>query len=103
MANGTSALTVSRIGFPLSHDSATAMASRFASIRSATRLRMSALSAGESLAQPGAAACAASSAFSTSASPERGISQNTSPVTGVRFSKYRPCSGGTHCPPTKFS
>ena len=66
MASGMSALRVSRIGLPLSHDSASAMDSRFSSIRSAILFKMIARSATEVLPQAGAAACAASRASSMS-------------------------------------
>ena len=72
-------------------------------MRSAILFRMTARSAAEVLPQAGAAACAASSAFSMSDSSERATSQNTSPVTGVRFSKYSPAVGATHSPPMKLS
>ena len=79
---------VSRIGFPLSHVSATAIASRFSSMRSAILFRMIARAVADVLPQAGAAACAASSALSISAAFPRATSQNTFPVTGVTFSKY---------------
>ena len=82
-----SALSVSRIGLPLSQDSARATFSRFASIRSAIRLSSTARSAGVVLPHAGAAAWAASRALSTSAAVERATSQNDSPVTGEGFSK----------------
>ena len=56
-------------------------------MRSAILLRIPARSAAEVLPQAGAAACAASNAFSTSVSSERGTSQNGCPVTGLGFSK----------------
>ena len=86
-ANGMSAFSVSRIGLPLSQDSASAIDSRFSSMRSAILFRISARSAAAVLPQAGAAAWAASRAFSTSVSSDRGISQNGWPVTGVGFSK----------------
>ena len=52
MASGMSAFRVSRTGLPLSQLSATAIFSRFCSIRSAILLRMTARSAGEVLPQP---------------------------------------------------
>src|SRR5215212_30004 len=97
-----SAFRVSRTGLPLSHDSATAMDSRFSSMRSAILLRTLARSAGDVLPQADAAAWAASSAFSMSASSERGISQNDWPLTGLTFSKYRRAAGATHSPPMKL-
>ena len=72
-------------------------------MRSAILLRITARSAAEVLPQAGAAACAASSAMSTSVSSDRGISQNVCPVTGVGFSKYRPAAGATHSPPMQLS
>jgi hypothetical protein len=98
-----SAARVSRHAFPFSHDSATAILSRFASTRSAILFRMSARSAAEVLPHPGAAACAASRAFSTSSAVPRATSVNVSPVTGVGFSKYRPFAGATYSPPMKWS
>ena len=98
-----SALSVSRTGLPLSHVSATAIFSRFSSIRSAIRLRMSARSAGEVLFHVGAAAHAASRAASMSSAVPRPTSQNVLPVTGVGFSKYCPFFGATHSPPMKCS
>ena len=93
------ALTVSRIGLPLSHVSATARASRFASMRSAIFSRMFERSVTVVLPHASAALCAASSASSTSAALPRATSQNTCPVTGVTFSKYWPDVGGTYSPP----
>ena len=87
MASGMSAARVSRIGLPFSQVSATAMAGRFASIRSAIRFRMFARSAAEVRPQAGAAPCAASRARSTSSAVPRATSQKVSPVTGVGFSK----------------
>ena len=63
-------------------------------MRSAILLRMLARSVTEVLPQAGAAACAASSAFSTSSAVPRATSVNVSPVTGVGFSKYWPLAGG---------
>ena len=68
-------------------------------MRSAILLRITARSAAEVLPQAGAAAWAASSAFSISASSDRATSQNVWPVTGLGFSKYRPVVGATHSPP----
>ena len=59
-------------------------------------------SPGAVLPHAAAAAWAASSALSTSAASERATSQNGWPVTGVKFSKYRPAEGATHSPPMKF-
>ena len=97
-----SAASASRIGLPLSQVSATASAAVCSSIRSAILLRTAARSAGAVLPHAGAAACAASSALSISASSDRATSQNTWPVTGVGFSKYRPLAGATHLPPMKL-
>src|ERR1700752_474004 len=97
-----SAASASRIGLPLSQVSATASAGVFSSMRSAILFRIAARSVGEVLPQAGAAACAASSAFSISDSSERATSQNVWPVTGVGFSKYRPSTGAIHWPPMKF-
>jgi hypothetical protein len=94
-----SAFRVSRIGLPLSHDSARAMDSRFSSMRSAILLRICARSAGALLPHAGAAAWAASRALSMSAAVDLATSQNVWPVTGVGFSKYSPPTGGTHSPP----
>ena len=98
-----SAARHSRIGLPLSHDSASAMASRFSSIRSAIRSRTSERSAAEVAFHPGAAAHAASRAASMSSDVPRPTSQKTWPVIGVTFSKYSPLTGATHSPPMKWS
>ena len=87
MASGMSACVVSRIGLPLSQVSASAMRSRFSSIRSAILFRMRARSPAEVRPQASLAACAASSAFSTSCASERATSQMTRPVIGEVFSK----------------
>ncbi len=87
MASGMSAASASRTGLPFSQDSATASRSRFSSIRSAIRLRISARSAGGVRPQAGAGAWAASRASSTSSAPLRAASVKTRPVTGVGFSK----------------
>ena len=76
MASGMSAARVSRHALPFSQLSAIAMDSRLASMRSAILLRMFARSAAEVLPQAGAAACAASSAFSTSSAVLRATSVN---------------------------
>jgi hypothetical protein len=52
--------------------------------------------------EPSFAACAASSAASTSCSFERAISQSSWPFTGDRFSKYFPERGSAHLPPMKL-
>ena len=49
------------------------------------------------------AACAASTAASTSAAPERGIMAMRVSSIGERFSKYSPPLGGVHLPPIRFS
>ncbi|MCY1226149.1 hypothetical protein D9M72_383710 [compost metagenome] len=98
-----SALRVSRIGLPLSQDSATASISRFSSMRSAILFRMAARSATEVLPHEGAILCAASRASSMSSAVPRATSQNALPVTGVMFSKYWPLTGATHSPPIQFS
>ena len=102
MASGMSAAVVSRIGLPLSQVSARAISSRFASIRSAIRLRISARSAALVRPQASLAACAASSAASTSSAFDRATSQSTWPFTGERFSKYLPLLGSTKLPPMKL-
>ena len=68
-------------------------------MRSAILLRITARSAADVLPHAGAAACAASSAFSISASFDRATSQNGWPVTGLAFWKYWPVVGATHSPP----
>jgi hypothetical protein len=73
------------------------------STRSAILLRMLARSAADVLPQAGAAACAASSAFSRSSAVPRATSVKVSPVTGVGFSKYCPLAGATYSPPMKWS
>jgi hypothetical protein len=98
-----SAASVSRQALPSSQLCATAIGSRFASIRSAILVRMFARSATDVLPQAGAAACAASRAFSTSSAVPRATSANVWPVTGVGFSKYRPLAGATYSPPMKWS
>ncbi len=98
-----SAASVSRTGFPFSQLSATASSSRLSSIASATRFRTRERSATEVSAQASFAACAASSARSTSSVVERGTSVNGSPVAGVTFWEYSFFTGGTQCPPMKLS
>ena len=87
MASGMSAARHSRIGLPLSQVSATAISSRCSSMRSAILLSTFARSAGGVVPQAGAAAWAASRAFSTSLAVDRATSVNTSPVTGEITSK----------------
>ncbi len=72
-------------------------------MRSAILFRMLARSPTEVLPQAGAAACAASSAFSMSSSVPRATSVNVWPVIGVGFSKYWPLAGATYSPPMKWS
>src|SRR5690625_67273 len=98
-----SAASVSLTAFPLSHVSATASISKFSSIRSAILFKIFARSAGDVFPHAGAASCAASRASSTSSAVDLDISQNTSPVTGVTFSKYIPLTGGIHFPPMRLS
>ena len=98
-----SAARHSRTGLPFSHVSATAMASRFASMRSAMRVSTSARSAGEVFAHAGNAFQPASTAASTSFAVPRAISVNGLPVTGLMSSKYWPSAGGTYRPPMKWS
>ena len=83
-----SAASVSRHALPFSQLSAIAIFSRLASTRSAILFRTLARSAADVLPHAGAAACAASSAFSTSSAVPRATSVNVSPVIGVGFSKY---------------
>jgi len=74
-----------------------------ASMRSAMRLRTRARSTTLVRPQASFAACAASSAASTSCASERAILQTTWPVTGEMLSKYCPDLGATHLPPIKLS
>lgn len=74
MASARSAFIVSRVGFPLSIVSMT-MASRCCSRRSAILLRMIARAAVDIRPHAGVAACAASSASSTSSALERDVAQ----------------------------
>ncbi|SAL85068.1 hypothetical protein AWB67_06844 [Caballeronia terrestris] len=71
-------------------------------MRSAILLRMFARSVDEVLPHDVFALCAASRASSISASRERGIDVNGSPVIGEMLSKYSPPSGATHLPPMKL-
>ena len=103
MANGMSALIVSRIGLPLSIVSAVANNSRFASKRSAILSNIFARSCTDVLPHLSAAACAASNANSTSAAPDRAALVYGKPVIGVITSKYSPLTGATHFPPIKLS
>ena len=98
-----SAASVSRTGLPFSQLSATASISRLSSITSATLFRTRERSACEASPHASFAACAASSARSTSSGVERGTSVNGSPVAGVRFVEYSPCTGAIQWPPMKFS
>ena len=68
-------------------------------MRSAILLRISARSAGLVRPQASLAACAASSAASTSDASERAISQTGWPVIGETLSKYLPAFGARHSPP----
>ena len=52
--------------------------------------------------QAGAAACAASSAFSTSSAVERATEQITCPLMGETLSKYCPRTGAMDLPPMKL-
>lgn len=72
-------------------------------MRSAIFSRMSERSVADVRPQPGAAACAASSARSTSSAVPRATSVNGCPFTGDGFSKYWPRAGGTYSPPMKWS
>ena len=82
-----SAASVSRTGLPFSHVSATAIFSRFASMRSAILLRMLARSAGVVFFHDSNAFQATSTARSMSSTVPRPTSVNGFPVTGVMFSK----------------
>ena len=68
-------------------------------MRSAALFRMFARSPTEVLPQAGAAASAASRAFSMSSAVPRATSVKVSPVCGVGFSKYWPLAGATYSPP----
>src|SRR3954463_10869835 len=96
MASGMSAARVSRIGLPLSQVSAMARRSRLSSIRAAIRFSIAARSATLVRPQAAFAACAASSAASTSCASERAILQTIWPVTGEALSKYLPELGATN-------
>ena len=98
-----SAASVSRTGLPFSQLSATASISRLSSIASATLFSTRERSVVEASPHASFAACAASSASSTSSGVERGTSVNGSPVAGVTFSEYSPLTGATQWPPMKFS
>ena len=98
-----SAASVSRIGLPLSHVSATANFSRFCSRRSAILRSKFERVVGEDLFHCSLALCAASSASSMSSTDERGTFVKTLPSTGEIFSKYSPFTGATHSPPIKLS
>ena len=102
-ASGRSALSGSRIGFPLSQVSATARSSRFASITSAILFSTAARSVVEVLPHAGNALCAASSAASMSSAVPRATSANGFPLTGEMSSKYWPLTGLTHSPPIQCS
>jgi hypothetical protein len=96
---GMSAAIVSRIGLPLSHVSASAIFSRFVSIRSAIFKRICDRSATAVRPQASLAAWAASRAASMSDASERAISQTGWPVIGEMLSKYLPALGAFHSPP----
>src|SRR5450631_4233025 len=91
------------MGLPLSYVSTAARNGRYCSIRSAILLSTAARCATEVRPQASAAACAASTARSTSSACERAILQTTWPVVGDILSKYTPLTGATHFPPMKFS
>ena len=81
-----SAASVSRTGLPFSQLSATASISRFSSIASAILFSTRDRSVVEVSPQATLAACAASSASSTSSGVESGTWVKGSPVAGVRLS-----------------
>src|SRR5882757_9369541 len=95
-----SAAIVSRIGLPLSHVSASAIFSRFASMRSAILLSICARSATAVRPQASFAAWAASRAASMSDASERAISHTGWPVIGEMLSKYLPAFGAFKRPTT---
>ena len=98
-----SAASVSRTGLPFSQLSATASISACSSIASATLVSTRARAAGDSWPHASFAACAASSAVSTSAGVESATSQIGLAVAGLRFTRYLPSAGGSHLPSMKFS
>ena len=87
MASGMSAAVVSRIGLPLSQVSASASRSRFSSIRSAMRLRISGALGDAVRPQASFAACAASSAGLDVGRVGAGDLAELAPVIGEVFSK----------------
>ena len=98
-----SAARVSRTGFPFSQLSATASISWFFSIASAIAFSTSARCVADASPQESFAACAASSASSTSSGVESATSVIGSAVAGDRSIRYLPCVGASHLPPMKFS
>ena len=91
------------MGLPLSIVSMSAMVSMFSSRRSAILLSRIARVVGDVAFQLTAAACAASSARSTSSAVDRATSHNGLPVMGVGLVKYLPRTGATYSPPIQLS
>jgi len=83
----------------LSKHSAVANNSKFFSITSAILSKIFDLSVIDVIPQVGKAACAASSAASTSFASDLGIEQITSLLIGLTLSKYFPDLGATNFPP----
>ena len=90
------------MGFPLSKHSAVAKSSKFFSITSAILSKIFDLSVIDVTPQVGKAACAASSAASTSCASDLGTEHITSLLIGLTLSKYFPDFGLTNLPPIKF-
>ena len=90
---------VSETGLPLSIDSASASASISHSINDTSRSNTTNLSSAEVADHAGKAALAASTARFTSRESESGIWEYTSPVAGLKLSRWSPDAASSNWPP----
>ena len=89
-------------GLPTLTDSSCASSSACSSITSASEWRSSERSFGVFSSHSGAAACAASTARSTSSAPQRGTSAIVSPVAGAITSIVSPDAASASSPPIRI-
>src|SRR5690242_4233673 len=89
-------------GLPTLTDSSCASSSACSSITSASLCRSSERSFGVFASHSGAAACAASTARSTSSAPQRGTSAIGSPVAGAITSIVSPEAASASSPPSRI-
>ena len=99
--NGISSREAMR-GLPTLTDSSCASSSACPSITSASEWRSSERSFGVFASHSGAAACAASTARSTSSAPQRGTSAIVSPVAGAITSIVSPEAASANSPPIRI-